>query len=87
MHYMTCFLVSKELNVDLFVESDILHVDAAGSSIIIVNSWKAAYDLFEKKSSLYSSRYVHLRLYAVRVRFTSELLHASKRAENQMVLL
>ncbi|KXN82953.1 O-methylsterigmatocystin oxidoreductase [Leucoagaricus sp. SymC.cos] len=36
--------------------SDILHVDAAGSSIIIVNSWKAAYDLFEKKSSLYSSR-------------------------------
>ncbi|EKM77629.1 hypothetical protein AGABI1DRAFT_122003 [Agaricus bisporus var. burnettii JB137-S8] len=37
-------------------DSDVLHVDAAGTSIIIVNSWKAAYDLFEKKSSLYSSR-------------------------------
>ncbi|KAF7760523.1 hypothetical protein Agabi119p4_11199 [Agaricus bisporus var. burnettii] len=37
-------------------ESDVLHVSAAGTSIIIVNSWKAAYDLFEKKSSIYSSR-------------------------------
>jgi len=36
--------------------SDILHVDAAGKSIVIVNSWKAANDLFEKKSGLYSSR-------------------------------
>lgn len=36
--------------------SDILHIDVAGKSIVIVNSWKAANDLFEKKSGMYSSR-------------------------------
>lgn len=36
--------------------SDILHVDAAGTSIIIVNSHQVAMDLFEKRSAIYSSR-------------------------------
>ncbi|TFK20074.1 cytochrome P450 [Coprinopsis marcescibilis] len=36
--------------------SDILHLDVAGKSIIIVNSIKAATELFEKRSALYSSR-------------------------------
>ncbi|TFK37128.1 cytochrome P450 [Crucibulum laeve] len=36
--------------------SDILHIDAAGTSIIVVNSHKIAADLFDKRSSLYSSR-------------------------------
>ncbi len=40
--------------------SDILHIDVAGKSIVIVNSWKAANDLFEKKSGMYSSRYVRV---------------------------
>ncbi|KAJ2918114.1 hypothetical protein MD484_g2319, partial [Candolleomyces efflorescens] len=36
--------------------SDILHVEAAGKSIIIVNSHQVATDLFDKRSALYSSR-------------------------------
>ncbi|KAF8994066.1 cytochrome P450 [Cyathus striatus] len=44
---------------DLY-NSDILHVDAAGTSIIIVNSHKVATELFDKRSALYSSRKVPL---------------------------
>ncbi|KAJ3505494.1 hypothetical protein NLJ89_g7384 [Agrocybe chaxingu] len=36
--------------------SDLIHLDAAGTSIIIVNTHKAAVELFEKRSALYSSR-------------------------------
>lgn len=36
--------------------SDILHLRAAGTSLIILNSVKAANDLMEKRSSLYSGR-------------------------------
>jgi hypothetical protein len=53
------WLAVSDLTLVACLDSDILHVDAAGSSIIIVNSWKAANDLFEKKSSVYSSRYVN----------------------------
>ncbi|KAF7354308.1 Cytochrome P450 [Mycena venus] len=41
---------SKELN------SDIIHLDAAGTSIVILSSVEAIQDLFEKRSSLYSGR-------------------------------
>ncbi|KAF7369664.1 Cytochrome P450 [Mycena venus] len=41
---------SKELN------SDIIHLDAAGTSIIVLSSMEAIRDLFEQRSSLYSGR-------------------------------
>ncbi|KAF8198529.1 cytochrome P450 [Pholiota molesta] len=37
-------------------DSDILHLRAAGNDIVILNSFKVASDLFDKKSSIYSSR-------------------------------
>ena len=37
-------------------DSDIMHVNALGTSIIILNSYKAANDLLEQRSSAYSSR-------------------------------
>jgi hypothetical protein len=40
------------------VDSDILHLRAAGNDIVILNSFKVASDLFDKKSSIYSSRCV-----------------------------
>ena len=45
--------------IDLMIslDSDILHLRAAGTSLIILNSVKAANDLMEKRSSLYSGRY------------------------------
>ena len=37
-------------------DSDIIHVNALGTSIIILNSYKVATDLLDQRSSTYSSR-------------------------------
>ncbi|KDR69251.1 hypothetical protein GALMADRAFT_104206 [Galerina marginata CBS 339.88] len=37
-------------------KSDIIHLTAAGNNIVVLNSYKAAVDLLEKRSSTYSSR-------------------------------
>jgi cytochrome P450 len=37
-------------------KSDVIHLDVFGTSIIVLNSAKAAQDLLEKKASIYSSR-------------------------------
>lgn len=36
--------------------SDVVHVDVLGTHMIIVNSTKAAKELFDKRSSIYSDR-------------------------------
>ncbi|KAI0295306.1 hypothetical protein B0F90DRAFT_1200918 [Multifurca ochricompacta] len=41
--------------------SDVVHADVMGSHIIILNSAKAANDLFEKRSSIYSDRFDSLQ--------------------------
>lgn len=38
--------------------SDIVHVDVLGTHMVIVNSTKAAKELFDKRSSIYSDRYL-----------------------------
>ncbi|KAH9039868.1 cytochrome P450, partial [Lactarius pseudohatsudake] len=40
--------------------SDVVHVDVLGTHMVIVNSAKAANELFDKRSSIYSDRYLHL---------------------------
>ena len=42
--------------VVLYSGSDVLHVDVLGTHIVILNSAKAANELLEKRSSLYSDR-------------------------------
>ena len=37
-------------------DSDIIHVDALGTSMIILNSYEVATELLDKRSSIYSSR-------------------------------
>ena len=37
-------------------DSDIIHVNALGTSMIILNSYEVAVNLLDKKSSIYSSR-------------------------------
>jgi hypothetical protein len=37
-------------------DSDIIHVNALGTSIVILNSYKVAADLLDKRSGIYSSR-------------------------------
>ncbi|KAF8157103.1 cytochrome P450 [Crassisporium funariophilum] len=39
-----------------FVESDIIHVNAAGTSLIILSTVKAVNDLLDKRSAIYSNR-------------------------------
>ncbi|KAJ7147791.1 cytochrome P450 [Mycena crocata] len=46
----TYFQWSKDFN------SDIIHLDAAGTSIIVLSSMEAVRELFDKRSSLYSDR-------------------------------
>ncbi|PPQ67743.1 hypothetical protein CVT26_007030 [Gymnopilus dilepis] len=41
---------SKELN------TDVLHLDAAGTHIVVLGSYRAAMDLLERRSSIYSGR-------------------------------
>ncbi|KAJ8487351.1 hypothetical protein ONZ45_g14371 [Pleurotus djamor] len=36
--------------------SDLIHIQVAGSSIVVVNSAEVAHDLFDKRSTIYSSR-------------------------------
>ena len=38
------------------VDSDIIHVNGLGTSIVILNSYKAATDLLERRSNTYSNR-------------------------------
>jgi hypothetical protein len=40
----------------LFLGSDIVHVELFGTHIVVLNSEKAATDLLEKRSSIYSDR-------------------------------
>ena len=38
------------------VDSDIVHVSALGTHVVVLNSAKAVHELFEKRSSIYSDR-------------------------------
>ena len=40
------------------IDSDIIYVNALGTSILVLNSLSAAEDLLDKRSGVYSSRYV-----------------------------
>ena len=44
------------LHLMLCADSDIIHVNALGLSIIILNSYKIATDLLDQRSVTYSSR-------------------------------
>ena len=50
---LSCTKVANSTPTD----SDILHIEVPGTSIVVLNSLKAARDLLEKRSALYSSRW------------------------------
>lgn len=47
---------------DLVVTGDVLSVKAFGLHIVVLNSAKAAADLFERRSKLYSDRKIQVML-------------------------
>ncbi len=46
------------ISIDHHAESDILYLNTAGTSIIILNTYEAAIELLERRSTLYSGRSV-----------------------------
>lgn len=42
------------------IDSDIVHANSLGTHVIVLNSAKAVRELFEKRSSIYSDRYVDM---------------------------
>lgn len=43
-----------------FIDTDIIHVNVAGTSIIVLDTAEAVTELFERRSSQYSNRLVDL---------------------------
>ena len=52
------FVMDQTLIFHLMIceDSDIIHVNALGTSMVILNSYKVATDLLNQRSSTYSSR-------------------------------
>ncbi len=40
-----------------FVDTDIIHLDVAGTSIVVLNTVEAATELLDNRSAIYSSRF------------------------------
>ena len=46
----------------IMIDSNIIHVYAVGYDMIILNSFDAAIELCDKRSSIYSSRWVSIQV-------------------------
>lgn len=46
----------RSRNAELDADSDIIHLDVVGTSVVVLNSLEAISDLLDKRSSIYSSR-------------------------------
>lgn len=53
-----------------YAESDIIYINVVGTPIVVLDSWNAVNDLFEKKSHIYSSRQGRLLLYIYKALLT-----------------
>ena len=51
----SCFIIDCSITV---ADSDIIYANAAGTSIVILNSYDAATELLDKRSNIYSDRSV-----------------------------
>lgn len=54
---LTLFRVTVQHVAHVDAGSDVVHYEAFGTHMIVVNSARAANDLFEKRSALYNDRY------------------------------
>ena len=48
--------LSRSIHLMSFADSDIIHVNALGTSIVVLNSYRVATDLLVDRSGIYSSR-------------------------------
>jgi len=54
--YSLCFDTPHNIHLEPCTDSDIIHVNALGTSIVILNSYEVAVNLLDKRSGIYSSR-------------------------------
>lgn len=54
--YMPSQRQVRDLKTKIFYTGDIVHLEAFGQHIVVLNSAKAVHDLFERRSAIYSSR-------------------------------
>jgi hypothetical protein len=58
------YLISSRLNrIGLYAGSDIIYTNVLGQSIIIIDKYETAVELLEKRSGIYSSRFVSVTLH------------------------
>jgi len=51
---------SCPFDLNIIADTDILHLNVAGTDLIVVDTHEAAVDLFERRSSVYSGRLVSM---------------------------
>ncbi|KAH9478027.1 Cytochrome P450 monooxygenase 98 [Psilocybe cubensis] len=91
---MVPFILARERSVNgngLIQDTDILYLNVAGTSIVVLDSWEAILELFEKRSSIYSDRRRHRRLMhhnfhpTAAARFRPHLLKAARNLLNRFL--
>ena len=53
--YMTGLRLNQ---IELFAGSDIIYMNVLGQSIIVIDKYETAVEILDKRSGIYSSRYV-----------------------------
>jgi hypothetical protein len=54
--YGSCLIPRTNIHLMPSIDSDIIHANALGTSMVILNSYEAAVNLLDKRSGIYSSR-------------------------------
>ena len=60
-HFMTSLRVSL---IELYTGSDIIYMSVLGQSVLVINKYETAVEILDKRSGIYSSRYVSITLYS-----------------------
>ncbi|KAK7052992.1 hypothetical protein VNI00_004313 [Paramarasmius palmivorus] len=71
----------------LVSRAGVVHADAAGTSLIILNNAKAAWDLLEKRSTIYSSRRARRRAFSRAMNANSAKIFRPRQAKATHLLL
>jgi hypothetical protein len=59
-----CYLLRPSL-FHLYIGSDIVYTNVLGQSIVIIDKYETAVELLDKRSGIYSSRYVSFTPYSL----------------------
>ena len=61
--HFRCTTGSRLNQIGLYAGSDIIYLNVLGQPIIVINKYETAVELLEKRSGIYSSRFVSVTLH------------------------